>query len=222
MISHFTINPFRTYAYRLFCVGLFFEMNALLIAQSINLKAGLNYINISDADISQFNTSSKSGYFFGGGVTTSDGLIRFNSELLYSKQGYDYKNGTATGNVNLSYILLPQTISLNLGEIFSIHTGLQLGFATKLKIDSTTLSGDNISLENLAKNIKKANLSVIAGAELSPVKGLFIGARYNHPLGNFLTKKADSGLVFAPDKNLKNNLIQIYAGIRFSLDGYRY
>ena len=117
--------------------------------------------------------------------------------------------------------MFPQTISINLGEFLSIHTGLQPGFATKLKIDSTTLSGDNISLENLAKNIKKVNLSVVAGAELSPIKGLFIGARYNHPLGNFLKNDADKGLVFAPDKNLKNNLIQIYAGIRFSLDGYR-
>jgi hypothetical protein len=222
MVTHFLYSLYRRHNVKLFFIIIICQVYHTVSAQSINLKGGLNYINISKADISQFNTTSQSGYFMGGGVTTSDGLIRFTSELLFSKQGYDYKNGTATGNVDLQYLLFPQTVSLNLGEFFSIHTGLQLGFATKLKIDSTTLSGDHISLENLAKNIKKVNISVVAGAELSPVKGLFIGARYNHPLGNFLKNDADKGLIFAPDKNLKNNLIQIYAGIRFSLDGYKY
>lgn len=222
MVSHLLSISNRAPSSTLLYIILFFQVVTASFAQSINIKAGLNYINISKADLSQFNTSSKSGYFVGGGVTTSDGLVRFTSEFLFSEQGYDYKNSTATGNVDLQYLLFPQTISINLGEFLSIHTGLQPGFATKLKIDSTTLSGDNISLENLAKNIKKVNLSVVAGAELSPIKGLFIGARYNHPLGNFLKNDADKGLVFAPDKNLKNNLIQIYAGIRFSLDGYRY
>ncbi len=222
MVSHLLSISIRATASTLLFIILFFQGVTVSFAQSINFKGGLNYINISKADINQFNTTSRSGYFFGGGVTTSDGLVRFTSEVLFSKQGYDYKNGAATGNVDLQYLLFPQTISLNLGEFFSIHAGLQPGFATKLKIDSTTLSGDNISLENLAKNIKKVNLSIVAGAELSPIKGLFIGARYNHPLGNFLKNDADKGLVFAPDKNLKNNLIQIYAGIRFSLDGYRY
>lgn len=222
MITHF-LNSFdhRT-GLKPFFIIIIFQVYHTGWAQSINLKGGLNYINISKADISQFNTTSQSGYFIGAGVTTSDKLLRFTSELLYSEQGYDYKNGTATGNVHLKYLLFPQTVSLNLGEFFSIHTGLQLSFATNLKIDSTTLSGDKISLENLTKNIKKVNFSVVAGAELSPIKGLFIGARYNHPLGNFLKNDAEKGLVFAPDKNIKNNLIQIYAGIRLSLDGYRY
>lgn len=210
------------HVFRLSICSIFISIVPAIYAQSINVKAGLNYANISKVEVSQFNTTSKSGYFLGAGVTNKAGLIRFTSELLYSKQGYDYKNGTTSGGVDLQYLLLPQSISLNLGEFFSVHTGIQFGFITKLKLDSTTLSGNNVSLENLAKNISKGTLSVIAGAEASPVKGLFIGARYNHPLGNFLKKDADKGLVFAPDKNLKNNLIQIYLGLRFSLRKYMY
>jgi len=222
MVTHFLYSFGPKIRLKLLITILIVQVYNTCWAQSINLKGGLNYINISKANISQFNTSSQSGYFVGVGITASDRLVRFTSELLYSKQAYDYKNGTSTGNVDLHYLLFPQTVSLNLGEFFSVHTGLQLGFASNLKIDSTTLSGDNINLDRLANNIKKVNLSVIAGAELSPVKGFFIGARYNHPLGKFLKKDAEKGLVFAPDKNLKNNLIQIYAGLRFSLSEYSY
>ncbi|MEP7269740.1 MAG: outer membrane beta-barrel protein [Saprospiraceae bacterium] len=202
----------------LIILSIFFEHS--LAAQDFIVKGGLNYANISKAKVSSFNSTSKSGYFAGIGITPGVGLVRFNSELLYSKQGYDYKNGTTRGAVDLQYLLFPQSVSLNFGYILQIHTGLQFGFISNIKIDSSSNTGQVFDLENIAKNINKVNVAILGGVEVSPIRELFFGLRYNHGLGNFLKKNSDDKLVFAPDKNLKNNLIQIYAGLKFSLARY--
>ena len=85
------------------------------------------------ASVSQFNSSSCSGWFIGGGLVPGNGFLRFNSEILYSKQGYDFKNGNTTGKVDLQYLLLPQTIGVYIGPV-QIHAGLQFGFCLIVRV----------------------------------------------------------------------------------------
>ena len=89
-----------------------------LFAQ-IGIKGGLNFAQISKA--SDINSSSKSGFHIGLILgAASKKIISHRMELLYSKQGYDYKNGTKSGDVNLDYIQMGQLLSINITKYISV------------------------------------------------------------------------------------------------------
>src|SRR5438876_3154659 len=86
----------------------------------IGLKAGLNFANVTNA--SSVNGSSRSGFLAGIFLAPpSKGILSSRTELIFSRQGYNFKNSTNTGNVNLDYILLPQLMSINITKYFSIQ-----------------------------------------------------------------------------------------------------
>src|SRR5690606_18289748 len=74
-----------------------------LMAQ-FGIKAGINFANVTKA--SSINNSSRTGWHAGVFLAPpSQGVIGSRTELIYSRQGYDYKSGTNTGNVNLDYLM---------------------------------------------------------------------------------------------------------------------
>src|SRR5215469_6952323 len=103
-----------------------FMTPAILFAQmGIGIKAGVNFANVTKA--SQVNADNTTGFMAGIFLAPqSKGIISSRTELLFSRQGYDFKTGTSTGNVNLDYILLPQLMSINITKFFSIQLGAQL------------------------------------------------------------------------------------------------
>lgn len=42
----------------------------------------------------------------------------YRTEIIYSKQGYDFAKGNTTGSVQLDYILLPQLATYNITKFF--------------------------------------------------------------------------------------------------------
>jgi hypothetical protein len=69
------------------------------------IKAGVNFANVTNA--SSINSESRSGFLAGFFVAPpSKGILGYRSEVIYSKQGYNYKTNTNKGNVELQYILL--------------------------------------------------------------------------------------------------------------------
>ena len=193
----------------LFCLIL----PALVSAQlGIGLKAGLNFANVTNT--SGFNNSSSTGYLIGGYIAPkAKKLFGFRSELILSRQGYDYKTNTNTGNVNLDYLLLPQLITLNFTKKFQLHVGGQAAFLLNAKVDST--NGNNSG--NLFDYFNRFDYGLAAGVEVSPISGLFIGARINVSF-NSVNKEAPLGGSwpnFIPRLNAKNNIVQLYAGWRF-------
>ena len=94
----------------IFCLLLIFPCR--MFAQ-IGIKAGLNFAQVSKA--SDINSSNKSGFHVGLFLApASKKIITHRMELLFSRQGYDYKNGTKTGEVNLNYIQMGQLLSINI------------------------------------------------------------------------------------------------------------
>jgi len=102
----------------------------------IGLKAGLNFANIKDE--SGFNSDSRTGYmigaYFAPGVKK---FLGFRSELILSRQGYNYKTATNTNNVNLDYLLLPQLFVLRFSKLVQVHAGVQGAFLLNADVDST-------------------------------------------------------------------------------------
>src|SRR5262249_10109027 len=86
----------------------------------IGLKAGLNFANVSNA--SSINSSNRSGFLVGLFLAPqSKSIISSRTELLFSRQGYNYKSASNTGNVNLDYLILPQLMGINITKYVQIQ-----------------------------------------------------------------------------------------------------
>ena len=185
----------------------------------IGIKAGINFANITNA--SEINAGHQSGFMGGLFLAPhSQGIMGYRTEILFSRQGYSYASGTNTGNVNLDYILLPQLMEIHISKYFSLQFGMQMAFLINAKADSTTSTGSGST--NPASKImdyyNKFDYGFAGGFEVHPFKGLLVGARYNISLGD-LYKDPSSYMTsggappsFIPSVNVKNNVLQIFAG----------
>lgn len=197
---------------------------AALLAQ-IGLKVGLNFANVTNA--SSINNSSQTGFNAGLFLApNSKGLISSRTEVLYSRQGYNYKTNTNTGNVNLDYIMIPQFMGINITRFVQIQLGAQMAFLLNAKADSSkNTSGTGTGMEPYAKAMDYYNrfdYGFGGGVEIHPVSGLLVGARINFSLGDLYKNIGDpstggSGAPpsFVPKVNVKNNVFQVFTGWTF-------
>lgn len=198
-----------------FC--LFLISPGYLFAQ-IGVKAGLNFANVTK--VSSINNSNSSGFnaglFF---ATSSKKVIGSKTELLFSRQGYDYQTSTNTGKVNLNYILLPEYLCINITKYFQIQAGIQIGYLLNAKADSANDYGLPGTYGKILAIYNRLDYGVGGGIEVHPFKGLQIGARANFSLNSLYKNpesySSDSQPSFVPSVNVKNNVIQLYIGWRF-------
>ncbi|MDZ4810032.1 MAG: porin family protein [Bacteroidota bacterium] len=196
---------------RLILIGLLL-FPAILNAQfGIGVKAGVNFANIKDE--AGFNSDSRTGFMVGAYFAPgAKKFLSFRSEIILSRQGYNYKTATNTGNVNLDYLLLPQLFVLKFSKLVQVHAGVQGAFLLNANVDSTG-SGSG----SLFDYFKRFDYEVVGGAEIFPFMGLFIGARINVSLNNANQEAPLGGSWpnFIPRVDAKNNVVQIYTGWRF-------
>lgn len=187
-----------------------------LFAQ-LGLKAGLNFANVTKA--SSINNSSRTGFHAGIFLApSSKSIISSRTELIFSRQGYDYKTSTNTGNVNLDYIMLPQFMAINITKYFQIQLGAQMAYLLNAKVDSGASTGTPGPYDKLLDLYNRFDYGVGGGIEVHPVSGLLIGARMNVSLGKlYKDPMAYSGNAndFIPRVDVKNNVFQLFAGWRF-------
>jgi Outer membrane protein beta-barrel domain len=179
---------------------------------SIGIKGGLNLANVRSADA--LSTNNLTGYMIGGYISTkTKKTFGYRSEFILSRQGYNYKTNTNTGNVNLDYLVLPQLFLINLGKRVQVQAGGQIAFLLNAQVDSTN-GNESGSLFNY---FKRFDYGLAGGVEFFPYKGLFIGGRINISLNNvtFNSSSGGSWPGFIPKVDAKNNLIQVYLGWRF-------
>ena len=197
---------------RLILLLIFFYPLVLNAQLKIGVKAGLNFANITNA--SAIKAESRTGYMIGGYIAPkAKKLFGFRSEIILSRQGYDYKT-SITGKVNLDYLLLPQLITLNFGKKIQLHAGGQLAFLLNATVDSSGAGSGSGSLFNY---FNRFDYGLVAGAEIHPILGFFIGGRINTSFNN-VNKEAPLGgnwPNFIPRIDAKNNVVQLYAGWRF-------
>lgn len=184
-----------------------------LFAQ-IGFKAGLNFANVSKA--SSINNSGRTGFHAGLLLGSSKGIISSRTELLFSRQGYNYKTSSNTGSVNLDYIMIPQSMSINITKYFSLMLGAQAAFLLNAKVDSTKGSGTgNASADKIMDYYNRFDYGFGAGVEIHPISGLLIGAKINISLGKLYKDAANGQMPSFSSIDIKNNLFQIFTGWRF-------
>jgi opacity protein-like surface antigen len=186
----------------------------------IGIKAGFNFANVTNA--SQINGSNRAGFHAGIFLAPpTHGIIGSRTELIYSRHGYNYKNDTINGSVNLDYIMLAQMMAIHITKYFEIQLGGQTAYLLHAKADSSRPSTGNANVDKLINYYNRFDYGFGAGVEIHPVAGLLIGARYCLSLSNLYkqsyTYDAGTGAPsFAPPSiNLKNNVILISVGYCF-------
>ncbi len=185
------------------------------------VKAGINFSNVVNA--SQINTSNQAGFNAGFIMApASKSVIGSRTELLFSRQGYNYATGSSTGAVNLDYIMLAQLMSIRITKFFEIQVGGQAAYLVSAKADNSKQYTSNSQVNSVIELYNRYDYGFAGGIEFRPVKGLLIGARYNISIPDLYkqpsfsaTDSIPSFMPSTPTINLKNNLFQLYAGFRF-------
>jgi len=200
---------------------LLFATPTILMAQ-FGVKAGLNSTDVTNA--SSINNTSSSGFNVGIFYSTPyKKILGSKTELVFSRQGYNYATGTVTGKVNLDYIMLPQYMCINITHFFQIQVGFQFAYLINAKADSSApanpLSGTQYG--QLLDYYNRFTYGIGGGVEVHPYEGLLAGVRLNIALNDLykIPDQSTSGSVtppsFVPTVNVKANLFQIYVGWRF-------
>jgi hypothetical protein len=188
----------------------------------LGLKVGYNFARVTGA--STVNAANNNGFHFGAFYSPGTGQTKgsgYRTEIIYSKQGYNFATGNTTGAVQLDYILLPQLATYNITKFFQIQLGAQIAFLINAKADSQTNSTTvNDPYTKVTDYFNKIDYGFAGGIEIHPVAGLMVGARLNISLAN-ANKELSPSVPYPPflpnisSANLKNNVLQVFAGWRF-------
>lgn len=189
------------------------------VTGQIGVKAGLNFANVTNA--SSISGSSQTGFHAGLFLAPGGGgVMGFRTEIIYSRQGYNFKTSTNTGNVNLDYILLPQFTTIRITRFFELQLGAQMAYLINANADSSnTQTTGNPAADKIMKYYNRFDYGFGGGFEIHPVSGLLIGARLNISLSNMykdMSSTDPSGSPsFFPKVDVKNNVFQVFAGWTF-------
>jgi len=188
-----------------------------LFAQ-IGIKAGLNFAKVGNA--SDINSSNKSGFHVGLFLAPpSKKILSSRTELLFSRQGYDYKTSTTSGDVDLDYIQMGQLMSINISKYFSLMFGGQTAYLISAQADSSKSGGASNPYSGIMDLYNRVDYGYALGAEIHPVMGLIIGVRYNVSLAKIYKDVQSFQRPSFTSEDAKNNVIQLSVGWRFGKNG---
>jgi hypothetical protein len=188
----------------------------------LGLKGGLNFANVSNA--ASINGSSRTGFVVGVFYSPpAKSIISSRTEILFSRQGYNFSTGAKDGSVDLNYIILPQLMGINITKYVQLQIGAQMAYLLNAKADSTTGTSMSGPYSSVLNYYNRFDYGAAAGIEIHPVGGLLIGARYNisfaNTYKNFDPSQMGSGSStppsFFPSVNAKNNVVQLFLGWTF-------
>ena len=180
----------------------------------IGIKAGLNFSNVTNT--SSISHSNRTGYNIGIFLAPkSKSIISSKTELILSKQGYNYSTNSVDGTVDLLYIMLPTYMCINITRFFQIHIGAQMAYLINAKADSKTTSGSTSPISDAMQYYNRFDYGVGGGVEIHPFKGLLVGTRMNISLANLYSNAASGQMPSFASVNVKQNLFQIYTGWHF-------
>jgi hypothetical protein len=187
----------------------------------LGLKAGLNFANVSNA--AAINSASQTGFHAGIFFSPpSRSILGSRTELIFSRQGYNYSTDSTAGSVKLDYLTLAQFMAINITKYVQIQIGGVTSYLLNAKADSTKPSTGNAAADKILSFYNRFDYGFAAGIEIHPVLGVLIGARYTISLSNLYKQALAGGSTtnpsFIPSTssiNLKNNVVQIFVGYIF-------
>lgn len=191
---------------------LFLISPSFVFAQ-IGIKAGLNFADVTNA--SSINNNSRTGFHIGIFLAPASKILGFRTELTYSKQGYDYKSGANTGNVNLNYIMSSNLTTISITKYIQILLGAQTGFLINVKVNNSNGAGSVNPYGPILSYYNRFDYGFAGGVEVHPISGLLIGARTNISLGKLYKTVQNGQPPSFSSIDAKNNVFQLSVGWRF-------
>lgn len=182
--------------------------------QKFGVKAGLNFPSVSNFKSAGQAFEKGNGFMIGGYFASPSKRIGYRSELIFSRQGYDYRSSTQTGSVKLDYIVMPQLMTLNISRFLQLQAGGQLAILLSANVDSSANPSSVPNMEKAQDYFNRLNYGFAGGVEVSPVRNLSIGGRYNI-FFNMLSHEQQYPVYIPNKKNIKNGLLQLYLGYSF-------
>jgi hypothetical protein len=109
-------------------------------------------------------------------------------------------------------------MAINITKFIQLQLGMQIAFLLNAKADSSKAASSGNPYSKVIDYYNKFDYGATGGVEIHPFKGILIGGRYNIGLGN-LYKMTATDMTgqpsFIPNVNVKNNVVQIFAGYKF-------
>jgi Outer membrane protein beta-barrel domain len=186
-----------------------------IASAQFGVKAGLNFANISSAK--ELNPSSHSGFHAGVFLSpSSKKLFSSRTELIFSRQGYNFKSAVNTGDVNLDYVILSPLLGINLTKFVQLQIGAQTAILVSAQAANTDATPVNLGgISKLLDLYNRYDYGYALGFELHPIKNLLISARYNVSLAKIYKSLSNLQKPTFTSADAKNNVIQLSAGFRF-------
>lgn len=191
----------------------------------VGFRVGLNYAKVSGEgdSISYHYTPGLMIAVFLSPPTT--GVVGYRSELLYSRQGFQYDNGKGTkGTVTNDYLMLPQMMTIKITKLVQLQAGAFAGYLLHTKdSNAPSQSSDNNDPSAMALSLmNRIDYGAAAGIEVHPLKGLTLSARYNMGFARLYKEQSDvaqnnMSYAFNPLGNIdtKNAVLQFSVGYIF-------
>jgi hypothetical protein len=200
---------------------------AMKSKSGFGFRVGLNYAKVSGSSDSvqyRYKPGLMVAVFL---APPSTGTIGFRSELLYSKQGFDYTNPNGvTGTVSNDYLMIPQMMTINITKFVQIQAGAFAGYLLNTKDSNQPKSTTDNDPSKAALDImNRFDYGAAAGIEIHPVKGLILNARYNMGFAKLYKEQSDiaqttpsasfNPLAKYENIDTKNAVIQLSVGYKF-------
>jgi len=199
----------------------------------LGFRVGLNYAKVSGSTDS-FQYRYKPGLMIAVFLApSSSGVFGYRSELLYSRQGFDYTDPSGkTGSVSNDYLMVPQMMTLNITKFVQLQAGAFAGYLLHTKDSNQPKESDNTDPSKMALDLmNRFDYGAAGGIEIHPVKGLILNARYNMGFAKLYKEQNDIGQTSTPTSfnpttafnplakyeniDTKNAVIQLSVGYRF-------
>jgi Outer membrane protein beta-barrel domain len=188
----------------------FAGVSHLTIAQAqvaVGIKGGLNFAKLDVKGSASDNYEGRTGYHAGAFALVKVGMIGVQPEIIFSRQGYDYKDvNTQNVEANFDYINIPVIAKLYLPLGLNIQAGPQFGFLSKAEAEVFVTNASQSQTVDVKNLYKGSDVSLGLGAGWDLPFGLTVDARYN--LG--LSKINDNNN--APES--KNRVFQVSLGYK--------
>jgi hypothetical protein len=121
-------------------VGLGVAGHEPVMAQSIGLKAGLSFGNISNKGLLPSNLETRTGGAGGISFTTGSGLVGFGVEGLFAQRGATSNQSLATAETRLDYIDVPVYLRVGI-PVASVRPFAYAGPQVSFEVHCRTANG---------------------------------------------------------------------------------
>ncbi|HSZ86111.1 MAG TPA: porin family protein [Puia sp.] len=185
----------------------------------IGIKFGLNFANVTNA--ASINSGSQTGFHAGIFISPfTKSILSSHTEIIFSRQGYNYSTDSSSGSVKLNYLTVAQLMAINITRYVQIQLGAQFSYLLNAKADSSQPSTGNASADKILSFYNRYDYGFAVGLEIHPYAGIIIGAKYNISLSNLYKQPSSTDSIpsFIPSTSsisLKNNVVQLSIGYRF-------